>query len=358
MSSISRNRLNRFFRCGVVLLALAIYGCGGGGGGNGASPPPPVVCDTSSAGGTPTTNRAYVTNVNSGTISVIDTTTNSVTATITVGGAPAVVVAAPQSHRAFFTDLMSGNISVVDTSTNTKLNPIVVGSVPLAGFGIDNTAHKLFAADFSDAAGNLGHLSVVNIPDCAVATFSVGTKLQDIAVDATVGKAYVTDFGDGATGHGSVKVIQNSAVAATLTSTPKSTNSHGVAVDVSNDLLLVTNLGEKTVSIFTLSSGAFVTTIAVGNVPQSVDVYPAIHRAYVTNDSDGTVSVINTSNNTVVTTVTVGASPQGIAVNTSSGMVYVTNETSGTVSVIDSSNNTVAATIPVGSHPVRVAVAP
>ncbi|MCR4299147.1 MAG: hypothetical protein NUV75_10445 [Gallionella sp.] len=62
----------------IAVTGLVLSGCGGGGGAGNPT--------TSN----PTTNRAYVTNNGDGTISVINTTNNTVIATINVGGSPAV----------------------------------------------------------------------------------------------------------------------------------------------------------------------------------------------------------------------------------------------------------------------------
>ena len=55
----------------------------------------------------PDGTRAYVTNLGSGTVSVIDTDTNTVIATITVGSGPAGVAVSPDGTRAYVTNLSS-----------------------------------------------------------------------------------------------------------------------------------------------------------------------------------------------------------------------------------------------------------
>src|SRR5260370_21271178 len=60
---------------------------------------------------------AYVTNA-SGTVSVIDTTNNTVVATIPVGLIPSVVAITPDATRAYVTNIFT-SISVLVTATNT-----------------------------------------------------------------------------------------------------------------------------------------------------------------------------------------------------------------------------------------------
>src|SRR5260370_11949998 len=75
---------------------------------------------------------AYVTNA-SGTVSVIDTTNNTVVATIPVGPFPSGVAITPDRTRAYVTNIFN-SISVIDTATNTVVNTIPLGE--LIGGGV------------------------------------------------------------------------------------------------------------------------------------------------------------------------------------------------------------------------------
>ena len=65
--------------------------------------------------------NAYVGNVSDSTVSVIDTSTNTVIATITVGIKPIDIAVTPDSSAVYVVNSTSpaGNVSVIDTSTNT-----------------------------------------------------------------------------------------------------------------------------------------------------------------------------------------------------------------------------------------------
>ncbi|WP_269850468.1 beta-propeller fold lactonase family protein [Methanosarcina horonobensis] len=62
---------------------------------------------------------AYITNGESNNISVIDTTTNKVTATIPVGLNPIGAAINPNGTKVYVTNSHSNSISVIDTATNT-----------------------------------------------------------------------------------------------------------------------------------------------------------------------------------------------------------------------------------------------
>ena len=83
---------------------------------------------------TPDGTRAYVANVCSDSVSVIDTVSNSVVATVVLGPSreisPFEVAITPDGTRAYFTNLGPGSVSVIDTASNTVVATIGVGNGP------------------------------------------------------------------------------------------------------------------------------------------------------------------------------------------------------------------------------------
>ncbi len=81
---------------------------------------------------TPDGSSVYVTNSGSNTVSVIDTTTNTVTATVPVGSSPIGVAVTPDGTKVYVANSEDGTVSVIDTATNTVVGGFLVGSTPLA----------------------------------------------------------------------------------------------------------------------------------------------------------------------------------------------------------------------------------
>ena len=75
----------------------------------------------------PDGTRIYVTDGDSGRVSVIDTATNQVIATLGVGRFAYGVAVSPDGTRAYVTDGDSGRVSVVDTATNQVIATLGVG---------------------------------------------------------------------------------------------------------------------------------------------------------------------------------------------------------------------------------------
>jgi YVTN family beta-propeller protein len=80
---------------------------------------------------TPDGTRAYVTNLGS-TVAVIDTATNIVVATVPVGAGSQGVAVTPEGAYVYVTNAVSNTVSVVETATNTVIATVPVGSTPVA----------------------------------------------------------------------------------------------------------------------------------------------------------------------------------------------------------------------------------
>jgi YVTN family beta-propeller protein len=82
---------------------------------------------------TPDGKHAYITGGESNSVSVIDTTTNMVVATVAVETFPIGVAITPDGRHAYVAGDLSNNVSVIATASNTVVVTIPVGSGP---FGV------------------------------------------------------------------------------------------------------------------------------------------------------------------------------------------------------------------------------
>jgi YVTN family beta-propeller protein len=80
--------------------------------------------------------NAYVTNRDSNTVSVIDTATNTVTATIPVGGGPIGVAVTSDGSKVYVANASSNSVSVIGTATNTVIATIPVNATPPIGVAV------------------------------------------------------------------------------------------------------------------------------------------------------------------------------------------------------------------------------
>jgi YVTN family beta-propeller protein len=93
--------------------------------------------------------RAYVAEYGSGTVSVIDTSQEALTATIQLpaGAAPWSLALSPDGSRLYVADSANSQLDVVDTSTDAVVDTVDVGSDPWA---VVATGDKVFTADDTD----------------------------------------------------------------------------------------------------------------------------------------------------------------------------------------------------------------
>ena len=75
--------------------------------------------------------RAYVTNAGSHNVSVINTATRAVIATVRVGRNPLDVTLTPDGARAYVANAVSNSVSVINAGTNTVIATVPVGAHPL-----------------------------------------------------------------------------------------------------------------------------------------------------------------------------------------------------------------------------------
>src|SRR3954471_2343239 len=92
------------------------------------------------------THEAYVTNAEGNSVSVIDTMTNEITATIPVGASPAAVVISGDGTRAYVINSGSNSLSVIDTATH-DVGTVVLGDTPssVAAAKVGSRAYMLGA---------------------------------------------------------------------------------------------------------------------------------------------------------------------------------------------------------------------
>lgn len=235
------------------------------------------------------TTFGYVTNVDDNTVSVIDTASNTVVATIPVGGFPDGVATTPDGTHAYVTNGFDSTVSVIDTASNTVVATIPVGAAPSAVAITPNGTHP------NEDDGRL-HQPLVYVTNEAENTVSVIDTASNTVVDTI----------------------------------PVRQEPNGVAITSDGTHAYVTNQLDDSVSVIDTASDTVVATIpgftlpiGVAITPNGTDPYGREDRrhqslAYVTNHVstiDGSnfpasaVSVIDTGRNTVVATIPVGQFP-------------------------------------------------
>ncbi len=296
---------------------------------------------------------AYVANRTDETISVIDTTDNSVYTTITdgLGSGPYGVALTSDGSTAYVTNRSGTTVSVISTASNTVTNTISRGSAPLIqqpiGVDIspdDNTLY--FASHDNDL---LFVYDISGSPSYTTAV-SVGDGPANIAVNPIGTYVYVPTYG------ANISIVDTSdnTVSKTLA---VGTNPHNASFSPNGTHAFISNNGSSNVSVVETAGQTVERTASVGANPQGSAVTPDSAFVYVTNAGPGNLSLINTST-WAVSTISDASfdGPTFVTIDKDGDYAYVSNSGSNTVTIIDMSDNSITGTITVGNGPEGMAI--
>jgi YVTN family beta-propeller protein len=294
-----------------------------------------------------------VANSGAGTVSVLDTATSTVVATIPVDGAPVGVAITPDASRAYVTTrrVQVGGLSVIDIATKNVTAKLGLTDFFIAGITLSPDGGCAYIA-------NSGNNHVVTVLDTATNTVSARIALPesiDLAVSPDGKWLYVTHFDgvtvvDTATNQIDTDIDVGKGTTATV--------GRGIAFSPDGHAAFLTTGGSNSVAVIDAATRAVIATIDVGADPVGIAAHTADGRVYVTNHGAGTVSVIDTATASVVSTIRVGDGPVGVTVTADGSRVLVANLNSDTVSVIDTATDALVGDIATGLRPFHLAASP
>jgi YVTN family beta-propeller protein len=275
-------------------------------------------------------NKIYTSN-NDNTISVINTTNDSVIKTI---GSVSSGYMTSVGNKLYVAGTAGNVITVINTLTDTVSSTINVSNSP---FYISVWGTKLYVNHY-DGTNNPHIITVINTNTDAITTTITG--LNQLYYTYSLGdKVYVSNSGSN-----SISIIDaiNDTISTIIGSvqSPVSFKSIGTKLFIGNGTLTNTSV------LDTVNNS--ISNISEPGVSTAGSLCGMGTKIYKMNLGNS-MSVIDAINNTVSSNITVGNSPsQCIVLNSK---VYVINASSNTVSVIDTNTDTVVDTISVGSSP-------
>jgi YVTN family beta-propeller protein len=284
---------------------------------------------------------AYITNSGDNTVSVLDTATNTVTATVPVGTNPQAVAVSPDGTRVYVSNAAIGSVSILDTATNTVVATVSVGSGPF-GLAVTPDGGRVYVSNYNDYT-----VSVIDTATNTVATtLPIGKWPCGVAVAPDGSRVYVGVYGDD-----SVAILDTATNTVTAT-VPVGTAPWGLALTPDGAHLYVANYLSNDVSVISTATNTVTATVPVAPNPHGIAVTPDGAQVYVANFAASSVWVLATASNTAIAAVPVGGGADGVATTPDGERVYVVNYWDNTVSVIATATNTVTDTVPVGTKPV------
>jgi YVTN family beta-propeller protein len=286
----------------------------------------------------------YVTNLYSNAVSVIDNSTNTVTATVPVGNFPIYLAVTPNGKRVYVANYLGGAVSVIDTLTDT-----VIGTVPVdfpTGVAISPDGTRAYVGNYPNSV-----LAVDTSTNTVVGSIGVTCGPFSVAITPDGSRLYVAGYCGDSDGISVIDTSTNLEIA-TLHSLP----AVDLAVSPDGTRVYAASQDFEALVVIDTSTNNISTIFPCCSNPSGVALSPDGTRAYVTDTLTNQVWVFDTGTGSVETTIGAFDFPLGAAATPDGKAVYVANRDSASVSVIDTLTNTLAASVPVGSGQIRVAI--
>ena len=283
-----------------------------------------------------TTNKVYVVNRGSDSVTVIDGATNNTTM-VAVGHFPEAIAVNAVTNKIYVANNNTDNVTVIDGATNAPLFiPLGAGTLPYA-IAVNSVTNKVYVADngvtFNTVIDPANNNATTNIPDPVPG----GIYGIAVAVNPVTNKIYVTQqVGPGLT------VIDG--VSNTAANVPIGVGPYTVAVNPVTNTIYDGETG--TVTVVSGASNTAIATIANNNTAAAaLGVNAVTNKIYVADINASTVGVIDGATN-LLTMIPMGAcncpNPQAIAVDSKTDLAYLSNSGSAggnSLTVVDGPTN-------------------
>ena len=289
--------------------------------------------------------QAYVGNFKDNTVSVIDTGTGTVVATLPSPADPHGMTQTPDGRTVYISGENSTEVSVIDTATNRVTRTIDVGKTP-HGLAMTPDGRTLLVGVYGD-----DRVAFVDTASNAVVGSVSVAKPHTIAVRPDGQAAYVASQEPGKFALVVVDLAARSVLrTVTLDKPPRDPE-----FSADGRALYFTLAGINAVQVLDPTSDKIVAQIPTGASPHIAARFRDASVGTVVVQGPGELLLFDPATNAPLRSVAVGKQPHWMAATQDGKKVYVTNEGSNDVTVVDLATGATT-TIPVGNAPRKVVV--
>jgi YVTN family beta-propeller protein len=236
-------------------------------------------------------------------VAVVDTATLKQTRLISGVSDPERVEITPDGKTLFVTNEDSARLTILDVARGKALAHIAVGREP-EGVRLAPDGRWLIVTSEND-----DNIAVIDVrARKLVHTIAVGKRPRDVAFSGDSRTAYVSGEGDASV----YRVALPSGPAATLLTLRKDARPMGVLLDAPRERLYVSTGRGGTVAVISAADAKLVREIAVGGRPWGIALTPDGRRLVSANGPAGDVAIIDTDTLTVLGRVNAGHGPWGV----------------------------------------------
>ena len=292
-------------------------------------------------------SKAYVGNFKDNSVSVIDTSTGTVVATIPVAAGPHGMAAASDGRTLYVSGDGSSEVTVVDVATDRVSKKIEVGKTP-HGLAMAPNGKILLVGVYGEDKVAFVDTSTHSV----VATVPV-PKPHTIAIRPDGKLAYVASQEPGKFALVVVDLDARS-VARTL---PLEKTPRDLEFGHDGRALYVTMAGVNAVAVLDPSSDKIVAQIPTGASPHIAGFFRGAAAGTAVVQGPGELQLFDPTTNMPLRTIAVGKQPHWMSATGDGREIYVTNEGGNDVTVVDLASGKTS-TIAVGNAPRKVVVLP
>jgi RHS repeat-associated protein len=281
----------------------------------------------------------YVANFFDDTVSIVNTSTNTVSTTVAVGDYPLDLLLTADDGTLYVLNRNDDSISVIDTSTQTVTDTITVGDQPIAMI-MTSDESTIFVANNNDDT-----ISAIDTASSAVSTTitSSGRAPQELALLPDDSLLYVMNHSAG-----SIDVID---VASQTLDTTIAVTSYPQVMQITPDGSKIVTVGlTGTMNIIDVATNTIQDTTVVDRYVYGLGITSDSQYAIVPSYEEDNVSIVDIGTANIEATVDVGTDPHGITMSADGTYAYVVNYTAGTMNVLDVANQEIINTVFGGSR--------
>ena len=272
----------------------------------------------------------------------------SLTTTIPVQNDPRFSAFDNETNKLYVTNHQSASVSVIDGASDTVIKNIKVGKDPFHLIHASTpTGEKIYVAniDFSDTEQD--SISVISTSiDEVIADIPIGVDPQFLLYNPDNHKVYVSNQGSQ-----SVSVIDTVTDTVEKTILLRQSGPSQMAYDSINDKLYVVNIGSDSVSIIDTNSNSLIKTITLGGDPGFVVFASDLNyqKMYVANRGLDNIAVINSQSDQLLSNNTISGitDPSVMAFDPINSKLYVGTSSGSPMLVIDTDSDEIISTIPI-----------
>ena len=289
--------------------------------------------------------KAYVGNFKDSTVSVIDTGSGSVIATVPVAAGPDGIAITPDGAVVFVSGSSASTVSVIDAATDRVTQAIEVGKGP-QGLAMSRDGRLLLVAVNTD-----DRVAFVDPATRAVTGTLALVKPHTIAIRPDSKVAYVAAQEPGHFALVAIDLTTRMVISTVALDKPPRDLEFGH----DGKALYFTLAGVSAVQVLDPTTNKIVAQIATGASPHIAHYFAGTSVGVVVVQGPGELLLFNPATNAPIRSIPVGKQPHWVDISADGTRMLVSNEGSNSVTVVDLVSDK-ASTIAVGNAPRKVAV--